>query len=124
MCCTARLSSVTGENSGIAAPMADVKPGETFTITGECVTRVHSAENLRVVLTLADTDTAMPGYRSVLATEQEIGAGGLSMSACPICRKPPTAFSQVKVFRLGQGDAGNLRCGHDPHRRRDPRKLG
>src|SRR5260370_13539685 len=62
------LSSVTGENSGIAPPAADVKPGETFTITGECITKVHSAESLRVVLTLADTDAAMPGYRSVLAT--------------------------------------------------------
>src|SRR5258705_3545388 len=71
------LSSVTGENSGIAAPVADVKPGETFTITGECVTTVRSADNLRVVLTLADSDAAKPGYRSVLATDQEIRAGGL-----------------------------------------------
>ena len=52
------LESVTGDNSGIAAPVANVKAGETFTITGECVTRVQSAESLRVVLTLADTDSA------------------------------------------------------------------
>src|SRR5689334_6437854 len=72
------LSSVTGENSGITAPIADVKPGETLTITGECVMRVHSADNLRVVLTFAGSPAEMPGYR-VLATDQAIGADGLQV---------------------------------------------
>src|SRR5258707_13508751 len=71
------LGSVTGENSGIAAPIADVRPGETFTITGDCVARVNSADNLRVVLTITDTGDAMPGYRSLIATDQEMAAGGL-----------------------------------------------
>src|SRR5258707_4599974 len=93
------LSSVTGENSGIAAPIADVKPGETFTITGECITRVHSAENIRVVLTIADTDTAMPGYRSVLATDQEIRPRGLFVLVADLPRAANQGV-QVKGFRL------------------------
>jgi hypothetical protein len=117
------LSSVTGVNSGIAAPIADVKPGETFTITGECITRVHSAESLRVVLTLADTDTAMPGYRSVLATDQEIRAGGLYVRV-PDMPEAANRVFLVKVFRLGQEapeicDAGTIRIGAVT-----PRKVG
>jgi hypothetical protein len=117
------LESVTGENSGIAAPVADVKAGETFTIIGECVTRVQSAENLRVVLTLADSDTGKPGYRSVLATEQEIGAGGLHVRVPDMTEAANRVF-QVKVFRLGREtpevcDAGTIRIGGVT-----PRKLG
>jgi len=109
------LSSVTGENSGIAAPIADVKPGETFTITGECITRVHSAENLRVVLTIADTDTAMPGYRSVLATDQEIRGNTLQVRV-PDLPEAANRIFQVKVFRLGEDspvicNAGAIRIG-------------
>src|SRR5258708_28692659 len=70
------LSSVTGENSGIAAPIADVKPGDTFTITGECITRVHSAETLRVWLTSADPVTALPAYASFLPPDQQIRPAG------------------------------------------------
>ena len=117
------LESVTGENSGIAAPVADVKAGETFTIIGECVTRVQSAENLRVVLTLADSDTGKPGYRSVLATEQEIGAGGLHVRV-PDMPEAANRVFLVKVFRLGREtpeicDAGTIRIGGVT-----PRKLG
>ncbi len=117
------LSSVTGENSGIAAPVADVKPGDTFTITGECVTRVHSADNLRVVLTIADTDSALPGYRSVLATDQEIRAGGLHVRVPDLPEAANRVF-QVKVFHLGQEapeicDAGTIRIGAVT-----PRKVG
>src|SRR5450432_778662 len=56
------LRSVTGENSGLAAPIGEVQPGQTFVITGECVARVKSADNLRVVLTFADSDATQPGY--------------------------------------------------------------
>jgi hypothetical protein len=109
------LSSVTGENSGITAPVAEVKPGETFTITGECVTRANSAENLRVVLTFADTNAAMPGYRSLVATDQEIHEGGLSVRVPDLPEAANRVFS-VKVFRLGQEtpvicDAGSIRIG-------------
>src|ERR1041385_7804149 len=66
------VSSVSGVNSGIDDPVvADVKPGETFTITGDCIARVKSADNLRVVLTISDGET-MPGYRSLIATDQMI----------------------------------------------------
>jgi hypothetical protein len=117
------LSSVTGENSGIAAPVADVKPGETFTITGECVTTVRSADSLRVVLTLADSDAVKPGYRSVLATDQEIRAGGLYVRV-PDMPEAANRIFMVKVFRLGQEvpqicDAGTIRIGDVT-----PRKLG
>ena len=117
------LSSVTGENSGIAVPAADVKPGETFSITGECITKVHSAENLRVVLTIADSNAAMPGYRSVLATDQEIRAGGLYVRVPDLPEAVNRVF-QVKVFRLGQEipeicDAGSIRIGAVT-----PRKVG
>jgi hypothetical protein len=117
------LSSVTGENSGIAAPIAEVKPGETFTITGACIKRVHSVENLRVVLTIADNDAAMPGYRSVLATDQEIRAGGLHVRVPDLPEATNRVF-QVKVFHLGQEapeicDAGTIRIGAVT-----PRKVG
>ena len=109
------LGSVTGENSGIAVPVGEVQPGETFVITGECVARVKSAENLRVVLTFADANTTMPGYRSVIATDQEINAGGLSVRVPDLPEAANRTFS-VKVFRLGQEapeicDAGSIRIG-------------
>ena len=109
------LGSVTGEHSGITAPVAEVKPGETFIITGDCVARVHSADNLRVVLTIADTGDAMPGYRSLVATDQEIGAGGLHVRVPDLPDAANRTFS-VKVFRLSQQapeicDAGAIRIG-------------
>jgi hypothetical protein len=111
------LSSVTGENSGITAPIADVKPGETLTITGACVMRVHSADNLRVVLTLADSAAEMPGYH-VLATDQTIGGGGLQVRVPDLPETADRIF-MVKVFRLGHEapeicDAGSIRIGAAP----------
>lgn len=108
------LGSVTGENSGITTPVGEVQPGDTFVITGECVARVKSADNLRVVLTFADSDD-MPGYRSVVATDQEIHAGGLSVRVPDLPEAANRVFS-VKVFRLGQEspamcNAGNIRIG-------------
>jgi hypothetical protein len=109
------VSSVSGINSGIDDPVvADVKPGETFTITGDCIARVKSADNLRVVLTISDGET-MPGYRSLIATEQEIGAGGLQVRVPDLPDATNRVFS-VRVFRLGQEvpeicDAGAIRIG-------------
>jgi hypothetical protein len=113
------LSSVTGENSGIAAPVGEVQPGETFVITGECVARVSSADNLRVVLTFADATESMPGYHSVVATDQEIDAGRLSVRVPDLPEATNRIFS-VKVFELGQTapqicDAGSIRIGSTPH---------
>ena len=108
------LGAVTGENSGISVPVGEVQPGETFMITGECVSRVQSADNLRVVLTISDGET-MPGYRSLIATEQEIGAGGLQVRVPDLPDATNRVFS-VRVFRLGQEvpeicDAGAIRIG-------------
>jgi hypothetical protein len=108
------VGSITGPNSGIDAPIADVKPGETFTITGDCIGPVNSADNLRVVLTLSDGE-GMPGYRSLVATDQEIGAGGLNVRVPDLPDAANRVFS-VRVFRLGQEepeicDAGAIRIG-------------
>lgn len=109
------LGSVTGANSGITAPIPDVKPGEIFSISGDCVSRVRSADNLRVVLTLAEGDAAKPGYRSVLATDQEIHAGLLHVRV-PSMPEAENRVFLVKVFRLGQEapqicEAGTIRIG-------------
>ena len=108
------LGAVTGENSGISAPVGEVQPGETFMITGECVSRVQSADNLRVVLTFADGN-AGAGYRSVVATDQEIQSDGLSVRVPDLPEAANRVFS-VKVFRLGKDvpdicSAGSIRIG-------------
>jgi hypothetical protein len=109
------VSSVSGINSGVDDPViADVKPGDTFTITGDCIGRVKSADNLRVVLTISDGET-MPGYRSLIATDQMIGDGGLQVRVPDLPDAANRVFS-VKVFRLGQDapeacDAGAIRIG-------------
>ena len=93
------LGSITGENSGITAPIGEVQAGETFMITGECVSRVQSADNLRVVLTFADT-SAGAGYRSMVATDQQIQSDGLSVRVPDLPEADNQVFS-VQVFRLG-----------------------
>jgi hypothetical protein len=117
------LGSVTGENSGIAAPAGEVQPGSTFVITGECVAQVQSADNLRVVLTFADTNPVLPGYRSVVATDQKIDAVGLAVRVPDLPEAANRVFS-VKVFRLGEEspemcNAGSIRIGSAT-----PGKLG
>jgi hypothetical protein len=112
------LGSVTGESSGIA-PVGQVQPGETITITGRCVTRARSADRLRVVLTFADSSAEMPGYRSLVATDQEINADGLSVRVPDLPEAANRVFS-VKVFRLGRDmprvcDAGSIHIGAASH---------
>ena len=59
---------------------AQVAPGETVTITGDCVMPEESADDLRVVLTLADEASgSTPGFRSVLATDQVVRRDGLEV---------------------------------------------
>ena len=99
------LRSTVGEFSGRAAgtsePAVDVRPGETVTITGDCV-RVPSAEGLRVVLTLAESgDGVSTGYRAVLATDQRIRDGNLQVRV-PDMPEADNHVFQVKVFRLGE----------------------
>ena len=105
------LGSITGENSGITAPVGEVQAGETFMITGECVA-AQSADNLRVVLTFADAG-AGAGYRSVVATDQQLQSDGLSVRVPDLPEAENRVFS-VKVFRLGKDapeicNAGNIR---------------
>ncbi len=109
------LSPVTQENS--AAGMAtEVKPGDTLSIVGDCVMPLHSAENVRVVLTLTDALASVePGFRSVLATDQEIRGGTLQVRVPDLPEAANRTF-QVKVFRLGEDspevcNAGAIRIG-------------
>lgn len=99
------LRSTVGEFSGRAPlpgePVADVRPGETVTITGDCI-RVPSADSLRVVLTLAEgVEGISTGYRAVLATDQRIRDGNLQVRV-PDMPEADNHVFQVKVFRLGQ----------------------
>ena len=95
------LRSTVGEFSGRAPipsePIAEVRPGQTVTITGECV-RALSADDLRVVLTLTE---GTAGYRAVMATDQRIHNGNLQVRV-PDMPEADNHVFQVKVFRLGQ----------------------
>jgi hypothetical protein len=115
------LRSTLGEFSGgdpeRGGPVADVRPGETVTITGDCI--VASSESLRVVLTLADrADSAPAGYRAVLATDQRIHEGNLQVRVPDVPEAEDQVF-QVKVFQLGEEvpqicGAGAIRIGARP----------
>jgi hypothetical protein len=112
------LRSTAGEFSGRAVdtgdPIADVRPGQTVTLTGECI-RAPSADGLRVVLTLAAGTT---GYRAVLATDQRIHDGNLQVRVPDVPESDNHVF-QVKVFRLGAQtpqicEAGAIRIDAEP----------
>ena len=112
------LRSTFGEFSGRGAsidePIAEVRPGETVTITGDCVAG-PSTDSLRVVLTLAQPDGTTAGYRAVLATDQRIHDGNLQIRV-PNLPDAEDQVYQVKVFRLGEQTpqicgAGAIRIG-------------
>lgn len=112
------LRSTVGEFSGRAPipaePIAEVRPGQTVTITGDCV-RAPSADELRVVLTLAESTA---GYRAVMATDQRIHDGNLQVRV-PDMPEADNHVFQVKVFRLGQlapqiCEAGAIRIDAQP----------
>jgi hypothetical protein len=112
------LRSTAGEFSGRAPrpdePIAEVRPGQTVTITGDCV-RAPSADDLRVVLTLA---SGVTGYRAVMATDQRIHEGNLQVRV-PDMPEADNHVFQVKVFRLGQQapqicEAGAIRIDAEP----------
>jgi len=81
------LRSTVGEFSGRAPipsePVGEVRPGQTVTITGECVRA--SADELRVVLTLAE---GTAGYRAVVATDQPHDIGGHRLRFIPTPHVP------------------------------------
>lgn len=112
------LRSTAGEFSGRAPvpsePVFEVRPGQTVTITGECI-RAPSADDLRVVLTLAE---GTAGYRAVMATDQRIHDGNLQVRVPDMPDADDQVF-QVKVFRLGQQtpqicEAGAIRIDAQP----------
>jgi len=114
------LKSTTGEFSGRvptpSEPIAEVRPGQTVTITGDCVSG-RSADSLRVVLTLAD-GVVTSGYRAVLATDQRIRDGNLQVRV-PDMPEADNRVFQVKVFGLGDHtpqmcEAGAIRIDSDP----------
>lgn len=97
--------------------VADVKPGEEVTITGDCVANVKSADRLRVMLTPAGDDA---NHYHVLATEQAIGAAGLNVRVPNLPETANRDFN-VRVFRLGEDtpticNAGMIHVGTDKHR--------
>ncbi len=83
--------------SSAGHPVADVRPGEQVTITGDCVDNVKSADRLRVMLTPAGDDTRF----HVLATDQAIGAAGLNVRVPNLPETANRDFN-VRVFRLGE----------------------
>ena len=116
------LRSTAGEFSGRtpvpAEVVAEVRPGETVTITGDCV-RAPSVDDLRVVLTLAEgSEGATTGYRAVMATDQRMRDGNLQVRVPDMPHADNHVF-QVKVFRLGDKEpqiceAGAIRIDADP----------
>ncbi len=108
------VGEFSGRTGGAAEPVAEVRPGQTMTITGECV-RAPSTESLRVVLTIADGTT---GYRAVLATDQRFRDGNLQVRVPDMPQSDNQVF-QVRVFRLGEQtpqicEAGAIRIDAQP----------
>jgi hypothetical protein len=112
------LGEFSGRTASIDEPVAEVQPGETVTITGDCVAG-PSGDSLRVVLTLAGRADGTPtGYRAVLATDQRIHEGNLQVRV-PNLPDAEDQLYQVKVFRLGDESAqicgaGTIRIGAQP----------
>lgn len=112
------LSEVTGRGPVNAERVTDVVPGQTLTITGDCVMRANEPNSLQVVLTLADEqDAASPGYRAVVPTDQEFGSTGLQVRV-PNMPEAANHIFQVKIFHAGAQsprvcDAGTIRIGAD-----------
>lgn len=112
-------SEIADLNSApVGHQVADVKPGEQVTITGDCVANVKSADRLRVMLTPAGDDASR--YH-VLATEQAIGSDGLNVRVPNLPETLNRDFN-VRVFRLGEDspticNAGIIHVGtSDKHR--------
>ena len=112
------IGEFAGRDSTITDPIAEVRPGETVTITGDCIAGL-SPDSLRVVLTMAQrAEGTSSGYRAVLATDQRIRDGNLQVRIPNLPDVEDQVF-QVKVFRLGDEaqicGAGAIRIGADPN---------
>jgi len=90
------IADLNGPSTGHR--VADVKPGEEVTITGDCIANVKSADRLRVMLTPSGDDA---NRYHVLATEQAIGSAGLNVRVPNLPETTNRDFN-VRVFRLGE----------------------
>lgn len=110
------LSDFDGRSASTGGDVSDVKPGQTLTITGECVMQVNSADNLQVVLALANSPGAADaGFHAVIATDRELRGDDLQVRVPEMPQAANRVF-QVKIFRLGAQtpeicDAGSIRIG-------------
>jgi hypothetical protein len=110
------VGTVAGGASGSGETATNVSPGETLNIIGDCVMPMPSADNLRVVLTSTDSAASIePGFRSVLATDQEMNGDTLKVRVPDLPETANRTF-EVKVFRLGAErpeicNAGAIRIG-------------
>ncbi len=98
-----------------ASPVGDVKPGETFAITGACVMELGSADNVRVVLTTADATNGNPGYHAVIATDNSYRDNTLHVRTPDMAEVANRVFN-VKLFIIDQDspeicNAGAIRIG-------------
>jgi hypothetical protein len=110
------LGEFTGRNLGIAGAATDILPGETFSITGDCVADAASADHLRVVLTFAgNAGSVQPGFRSVVAIEKYMHDNALQVRV-PDMPETANRVFQVRVFTLDNPapamcEAGSIRIG-------------
>jgi hypothetical protein len=109
------LGVFTGRGSDLTPPVGDILPGQTLSITGDCVTEVVSVDELRVVLTLTEAAGNDPGYRSVVAIDQAMHGDALQVRVPNIPESANRIF-QVSVFMLRDPTpemcrAGSIRIG-------------
>jgi hypothetical protein len=110
------VSDFDGRSADIVGAVSDVQPGQTLTITGECVMQEESADNLQVVLALAENQNTTPaGFHAVVATDQVLSGDDLHVRV-PEMPQAANRIFQVKIFRLGTQspeicDAGSVRIG-------------
>ena len=104
-----------GKTEMAAAPTL-VQPGQSFTITGDCLTNIDSPEDVRVVLSF-DRSNSTPGYGAVLATDQNVSPQGLAVRT-PTTPDIGARVMDVRVFRVDSPQtemctAGRIRVGAD-----------
>lgn len=110
------VSDADGRSADIGGAVSDVRPGQTLSITGECVTQMGSADELQVVLALADAQSAGDtGFHAVIATDREFRGDALEVRV-PELPQTANRIFQVKIFHLGAQtpeicDAGAIRIG-------------
>ena len=92
-----------------------MQPGQTLTITGECVIPSGSLDDLEVVLALADPQAGEAGFHAVIATDRAFRGNALQVRVPEVPQAGNRIF-QVKIFQLADPspevcDAGAIRIG-------------